>query len=170
LNLRRSDRNIFVLEPDEHFEFKIQKEFKKNVFCVGGKLSVELLKKYDIPQEVFLFDINLDLLRTLPQITRKYSAVLKYPKVKRDFAFVLDKSVNYVSVIKAIRSGSSSLLKNIKLFDIFESESLGEGKKSMAFELEYYVENKTLTEEEVEKDFWNAIDSVRNKLNAQLRG
>jgi len=62
------------------------------------------------------------------------------------------------------------LLKNIKLFDIFESESLGLNKKSLAFELTYFDENKTLTEDEVDKEFWNAIESVKIKLNAELRG
>ena len=66
--------------------------------------------------------------------------------------------------------GSSKLLKNIKLFDIFESDLLGKGKKSLAFQLEYYNLDRTLTEEEVDKVFWKSIEKVKTKLNAQLRG
>jgi phenylalanyl-tRNA synthetase beta chain len=73
-------------------------------------------------------------------------------------------------VEKTIYEGSSKLLKNIKLFDIFESNSLGEGKKSLAFQLEYFDSTRTLTEEEVDKDFWKAIETVKTKLNAKLRG
>jgi len=56
------------------------------------------------------------------------------------------------------------------LFDIFESDTLGENKRSMAFQLEYYNEERTLTEEEVEKDFWKTIEFVKKELNAELRG
>ena len=62
------------------------------------------------------------------------------------------------------------LLKNVKLFDIFESGSLGEGKKSLAFQLEFYDEERTLTEKEVESEFWKAIESVKKDFNAELRG
>ena len=61
-------------------------------------------------------------------------------------------------------------MQNIKLFDIFESDSLGEGKKSLTFQLEYFDPSRTLTEEEVDKDFWKAIEKVKTKFNAQLRG
>ena len=61
-------------------------------------------------------------------------------------------------------------MKNIKLFDIFESDSLGEGKKSLAYQLDFYDESRTLTEDEVDKDFWKIIEIVKTKHNAQLRG
>jgi len=170
LNIKRSDKESYILDYDAHFEYRIVKEFKKNVFCTGGKLSKELLNKYDINQDVFIFDFNMGIVKEFPKNIKKYKPVLRFPKVIRDFALVLDKSVNYKEVIKSIRQGSSNLLKNITLFDIFESESLGEGKKSMAFQLEYYDEKRTLTEEEVEKDFWNAIENVKKNLKAKLRG
>ena len=95
---------------------------------------------------------------------------MKFPKVVRDFAFVLDRDIECEAVIKTIFDGSSKLLKYVKLFDIFESESLGKDMKSLAFQLEYFDDRRTLTEEEVDKDFWNAIEAVKFKLNAQLRG
>ena len=61
-------------------------------------------------------------------------------------------------------------MKNIKLFDIFENKSLGENKKSVAFKLEYYDYNRTLTEEEVDKDFWNVIEKIKKQFGAELRG
>ncbi|RMD50371.1 MAG: phenylalanine--tRNA ligase subunit beta, partial [Ignavibacteria bacterium] len=170
MNIKRTDKDLIVLEKDEHFEFSLIKQNKKKEIGRGGKLNKTLLNKYDINQDVFIFDFNLGELVNLPRNPRSYSPVLRFPKVIRDFAFVLDKSVNYSDVIKSIRQGSSNLLKNITLFDIFESESLGQGKKSMAFQLEYYDESRTLTEEEIDKDFWNAIERVKKDLNAQLRG
>ncbi len=90
--------------------------------------------------------------------------------MKRDFAFVLDNDIDSADVISAIKNGSSALLKNVKLFDIFESESIGEKKKSLAFELEYFDKARTLTDDEVDKDFWKAIETVKKTFNAELRG
>jgi phenylalanyl-tRNA synthetase beta chain len=82
----------------------------------------------------------------------------------------MDNDIPSDDVIEIIYKSSSKLLKNISLFDIFRSESLGSDKKSLAFQLEFYEETRTLTEEEVDKDFWNAIDAVKKTFNAQLRG
>ncbi len=163
-------KNKVVNKSDEKFEFKIERYFRKKLIGAGGKLSKAYLRKYEIPQDVFIFDFNLEEIYKLPEIPRYYKEVLKYPKVIRDFAFIVDKRTTNEEIVRAIKEGSSNLLKKIKLFDIFESKTLGEGKKSMAYTLEYYSESRTLTEEEVDKDFWSAIENVTKKLNAKLRG
>lgn len=135
-----------------------------------GLLNEDILQQFDINQDVYLAEINLSKLKKYSQKEKRYDELLKYPKIIRDFAFILDKTITAEEVEKTIYEGSSNLLQNIKLFDIFESDSLGEGKKSLAFQLEYFDKSRTLTEEEVDKDFWRAIDKVKTKLNAQLRG
>jgi phenylalanyl-tRNA synthetase beta chain len=137
---------------------------------VIGKLNDELVAGYDIEQSVFAFSFNLEKLSIIPVEEKKFKELLKYPKVYRDLAFVIDNNITHNEVSETIKSGSSKLLHNIKLFDIFQSESLGEGKKSLAFQLEYYDETRTLTEDEVEKDFKSIIKSVEKKFNAKLRG
>ncbi len=151
------------------FEYSVTKKIKQKVIAKGGKISDELLKKNQIDQEVFLFDLNVNILSEIQRDAPEFNELLKYPKIVRDVAFVLDKNIMYKDVVKEILKGSSKLLKKIKLFDIFESESLGAGKKSMAFQLEYYNYSRTLTEEEIDRDFWNAIETVKKQLNAELR-
>jgi len=160
----------FFLEPDDVFDFRLVKKYKGRTVATGGKVKNGLLKKFDINQNVYLFDINLDVLRSIKVELKKFNELLKFPKVVRDFAFVFDKDILYETVIKEIYKSSSKLLKKIKLFDIFESESLGRDKKSMAFQLEYYDENRTLTEDEIEKEFWKTIEHIKKKLNGELRG
>ena len=82
----------------------------------------------------------------------------------------MDKSVKYLDVKEFIKKKSSQLLKVVSVFDVFESDSLGIDKKSLAFTLEYFDENRTLTEEEVEKNFNNLIALITKEFNAQLRG
>jgi len=155
---------------DGIFEYSIVNLIGKNKFAEGGKVKNSILKEFGISQDVFALDVNLTELKKNEAELSKFNGLLKFPKVKKDCAFVLDSNIDYNSVVKIIESNSSKLLKNVKLFDIFESESLGANKKSLAFELSYYDEKRTLTEDEVEKEFWKAIESVKSKFNAELRG
>jgi phenylalanyl-tRNA synthetase beta chain len=152
------------------YDFGFAKTFKKKVIAQGGKLKTKLLKEFDIAQDVYVFTFNITELKEIRAKERRFSELLKYPKVVRDAAFILDKNVLNSDIELVIRKACSKLLKNIKLFDIFESDSLGKGKKSMAYQLEFFHEERTLTEEEVDKEFWTAIEKVKEKFNAQLRG
>ncbi len=158
-----------IIDTNE-FEVGIQIKYDNQILAKGGIVQKELLQLFDINQNVLIFIFDLDIIKSIELPKKEFKELLKYPKVYRDFAFILDESIEAERVIEVIKKSSSKLLHNIKLFDIFQSESLGKGKKSLAFQLEYYDESRTLTEEEVDKDFWNAIKAVEEKLNAKLRG
>jgi len=157
-------------ESNQLFEYSVKLELDGEELGIIGKLNDELCGGYDIEHPVFAFNFNLEKLSSIPVEEKKFKELLKYPKVFRDLAFVIDNNITHNEVSETIKSGSSKLLHNIKLFDIFQSESLGEGKKSLAFQLEYFDETRTLTEDEVEKDFKNIIKNVEKKFNAKLRG
>ncbi len=161
------------------FPFKQEKiffEYGFDLFIEGekigsaGKLPEKIAERFDVTQDILIFIADIGKLKKISPLKKTFKELLKYPKVYRDCAFILDETVEVEAVIEIIKGSSSNLLHNIKLFDIFQSESLGKQKKSLAFQLEYYDSSKTLTEEEVEKDFWNSIKAVEKKLNAQLRG
>jgi phenylalanyl-tRNA synthetase beta chain len=152
------------------YEYYLTKNFKDNEVGLGGKVRSEVLKHFDIDQDVHCFEFNFSELKQIPVVNNKYSEPLKFPKVYRDFAFIFEKTVLFNDVRNFIQVKSSNLLKNVNVFDIFESKELGPNKRSMAFELEYFDLNRTLTEEEVEKDFEKLIKLVSKQFNAQLRG
>jgi phenylalanyl-tRNA synthetase beta chain len=152
------------------YEFYLTKNFKDRVVGLGGKIRSDVLKQFDIEQDVYCFEFNFSELKKTTVVSNKYSEPLKYPKVFRDFAFIFDKTVLFDDVRNFIQVKSSKLLKNVNVFDIFESKELGSNKRSMAFELEYFDTEKTLTEEEVEKDFEKLIKLVSKQFNAKLRG
>src|ERR1035437_6992561 len=153
------------------FDYSFDKKAGNDVIGFGGKISQQVLKQLDINQDVFCFEFDVLSLKTaLPSGKRHYKELLKFPKVLRDFAFIFDKSVTYTEVIEHIIKASSGLLKSVKIFDLFESDSLGDNKKSMAFALEFYDNDKTLAEEEIDKEFNKLIASVSDNFNAKLRG
>ena len=155
---------------DTIYAYYFTKNLNNNVIGSGGIIKKDVLKQFDIGQDVFCFEFNLEYLRNVSGNGRYYSEPIKYPKVIRDFAFIFDKSITYEEVIRFIKKKGSGLLKEVKLFDLFEQESIGRNKKSMAFTLEYQSENRTLTEEEVEKEFSSLISSIEKKFDAKLRG
>ena len=155
---------------NEIYAYYLTKSFKEIELGRGGKLKNEVLKQFDINQDVYCFEFDLSALKSIQSNSKTYTDPLKYPKIIRDFAFILDKSVKYLDVKEFIKKKSSQLLKVVSVFDVFESDSLGTDKKSLAFTLEYFDESRTLTEEEVEKDFNNLIALITKEFNAQLRG
>lgn len=168
---RNSSFKFNINEEDDFFyssSFSIESDNGK--IGIGGTVKKEYIDIFDIDQPVFVFDLDMEQLEQLPQVGKRFQPLLKYPKVIRDCAFILDKNIKQDKVVAIIEKASSKLLKNVKLFDIFESDSLGKDKKSLAFQMEFYDESRTLKEEEVDKEFWKAIDEVKNKFNAQLRG
>lgn len=162
--------DLYYSSENELYSYYFTKNFNKQLVGVGGKVKKDVLSKFDINQDVFAFEFDLSELKKINPDLKKYIEPPKFPKIIRDFAFVFDKSVQYLDVKKFILEKASSLLKNVELFDIFESETLGSDKKSMAFTLEYFDESRTLTEDEVEKDFNYLISEISKKFNAKLRG
>jgi phenylalanyl-tRNA synthetase beta chain len=152
------------------YDYQFTVNFKDLVFGIGGKLNQNVLKIFDITQPVYAFESDLEIIKKYAGLRRAFSELLKYPKVYRDFAFLFDKSINYSSVKEFILKESDKILKSVELFDLFESKEIGDDKKSMAFNLEYYDYSRTLTDEEVDKDFQNLIGKVSKQFNATLRG
>ncbi|OGU77842.1 MAG: phenylalanine--tRNA ligase subunit beta [Ignavibacteria bacterium RBG_16_34_14] len=155
---------------NRNFAYYFTKNLKEKVIGLGGKVSKDVLKQYDIDQDVYCFELYLEELKEIQQRKKFYSLPIKFPKVVRDFAFILDKYITYEELINFIKAEGSNLLNNVKLFDLFENESIGNDKKSMAFSLEYQAKDRTLTEDEVEKEFLHLIKLIEKKFNAKLRG
>lgn len=160
----------FEKNSTRFLDYSFNLVYQEQVLGNGGKLNEETCSLFDLNQDVYLYQFDLSVLKKIEMPKKSFNELLKFPKIYRDLALVLDNSINSNHVVEVIKEVSSNLLHNIKLFDIFQSESLGKDKKSLAFQLEYFDQNRTLTEEVVEKDFKKAIKVVIAKLKAQVRG
>lgn len=78
-----------------------------------------------------------------------YKPVPRFPAMSRDIALVMDRATAAGEVITAIRSACVKLLKDIRVFDVYEGEKMEAGKKSVAFSLTYFDPERTLTDDEV---------------------
>ena len=152
------------------YEYQFTKNFNNEPIGTGGKLNKSVLKQFDIDQDVFCFEFDLNRLKSIKTKKKSYSEPLRFPNILKDFAFILDRSVKYSEVKEFITKNASTLLKSVNVFDVYESKEMGNEKRSIAINLEYYDMERTLTEEEIEKDFLNLINLIKNKFNAVLRG
>ena len=134
-----------------------------------GAVSKKLLKQFDIKHAVFFADIDMDLL--LEQKTKpiQYKEIPKFPVVNRDLALVVDKNVSYAQIEQIALANKMEQLKSVNLFDIFESEKLGAGKKSMAVSFTFLDENKTLTDVEIDGYMNKLVADYEKNINAEIR-
>ena len=92
-----------------------------------------------------------------------------FQAVKRDFAFVVDKSVEAGAIIKAATSADRKLITGVNVFDVFEGVSLGDGKKSIAIEVLIQPTDKTLTDEDFEALTAKIVGNVVKTTGGTLR-
>ena len=99
----------------------------------------------------------------------KYKEFSKFPSIKKDVAFIVDKNLESAVIEKQIKKSAGNLLTNIEVFDVYEGDKIRSDEKSIAYNLKFEDSTKTLTEEEVMSVFNKIITDVENKLNARVR-
>jgi phenylalanyl-tRNA synthetase beta chain len=134
-----------------------------------GRVSSQLAAKFDIRQPVFFADLHWDLVLKFAGQQVKFKEVSRYPSVARDLAMVVPKAMQYKEISEQIGKLRLNKLKDIRLFDVFESEKLGAGKKSMAINLTFLDEEKTLTDKEIDTWMNRIMTTLEKELNAEIR-
>lgn len=145
-------------------------KWKNEVLCTISAVDNAKLSTFDIKQDVYYGYINWALwMKAVAAGKIKYSEVAKYPAVERDLAIVLDKSVTYNDVQQITEQQKIDSLKGFGLFDVFESEKLGAGKKSYALSYTFQLQDRTLTDGEIEAVMQQLMNAYKTKLQAQIR-
>ena len=143
---------------------------KNQELVAVGKVSSASLKQFDIKQEVFFIDINwTKLLDIASGKTVRIEEIPRFPMVERDLSIVIQKQHSYAQVEEAIATAHIKKLKHVSLFDVFESEKLGADKKSLALHFKFADEEKTLTDEEVEKMMGKLMQTLEKSIQAEIR-
>lgn len=118
--------------------------------------------------EIYVFELSLNKLMTKIK-PLKFKPSPKYPSIEKDLAFIVNKKVTAEELIQNIKKSGGRLLTDIKVFDVYTGENVLEDEKSIAFNLTFMDQNKTLTDEEVMQVFNNIISYVEEHCNAKLR-
>lgn len=145
----------------------------KVVLGYFGEFHPKTLEALDVSGALAGFEVYVDAMpEPKKKATRTKPALELSPfqAVKRDFAFVVDKSVEAGAVVRAAVGADRKLVTGVNVFDIFEGASLGEGKKSIAIEVQIQPAERTLTDEDFEALTQKIVANVTKATGGVLRG
>ena len=119
--------------------------------------------------DIYVFEIDLDLLLNLKNTKMKYKEISKYPSVKKDIAVLVDKNIKSKELEEVIKQSGNKLLKQVNAFDVYTGKGIEENKKSITYSLIFENPEKTLTDEEINEAISKILEGLKEKLNAELR-
>jgi phenylalanyl-tRNA synthetase beta chain len=134
-----------------------------------GKVKTALLKDFGIKQEIFYADLSTALLFKSASPKFVVSEVPKFPEVRRDLSFVVDKKISFAEMKELVLATEKSLIKDIIAFDVYEGDKIPEGKKAYALGFTLLDGAKTLTDEEIDKTMTKLIVAFESKFEAVIR-
>ncbi|MBN8512520.1 MAG: phenylalanine--tRNA ligase subunit beta [Rickettsiales bacterium] len=143
----------------------------KNIIAYFGQVHPKILKEFDIEQDVFVLEL---VISQLPYGKEKFGKraeynVSDYQMVKRDFAFVIDKSFAGANLINFILNVDKKLIKAVEIFDIYIGDKIDPTKKSIALSVTIQDSSKTLEETEISELSAKIINGAKEKFGATLR-
>jgi len=138
-----------------------------------GEIHPSIIKKLDLKTDNILgFEIFLDNIPESRKKIRESKAqfvVSDYQKVVRDFAFVIDEKYSSGEIINFVKKIDKELIKNVKIFDVYQGENITSGKKSIAFSVTLEPKDKTLSDKDIEEISKKIISIVQETTGATLR-
>lgn len=164
-NLEVRRRETSFLHPGRSAEFILNGKS----LGVFGEVHPKVLENYGLKKRAYVaeLDFNLIVENTIDNYT--YKALPKYPTMKRDFAFVMDRDVDSVELEKISKKYGKELLESFKVFDIYEGKNIEDGKKSVAFSLVFRAADRTLEESEVTEICEKIVAEIESEIEAKLR-
>ena len=179
-----------VLEVSNVNSYDIQKETQNESYHPGrcanikvgidviatiGEVHPEVLMNYDINKKCYLAEVNITKIVKYSKQNKKYHEVPKFPAVERDIAIIVDENIEVGEIEKTIIRKARKLLKGkksleeLKLFDIYRDEKIGENKRSVAYSLVFRDLSKSLSDDEINPVMEEITKELENKFNAELR-
>ena len=141
-----------------------------NIIAGAGEVKKKILEKFGIKQPVYFAELNWTFLSTIAaEQSVKIKELPKYPSVQRDIAMIISQELQWQEVLYSVKRINLGKLKYIRLFDVFESEKLGKGKKSIAVNFTFLDEEKTLTDKEIDGWMNKIMTTLEKDLQAEIR-
>ena len=134
-----------------------------------GQLHPEVVENYDMKGEAYIAVIDLPMLASMASFDRKYEGIAKFPASTRDLSMVMDKSIFVGQIEAIIKKHGGKLLESYNLFDVYEGEQVGAGKKSVAYSMTFRAKDRNLEANEVNAITDKIVEALK-KLGVELRG
>ena len=135
-----------------------------------GEIDPQVLDAFEIDERVAWLEVDLGALLTAHRGLAPYRAPSRYPSSDIDLAFTVPDEVSADEVAATIAQAGGELLASVALFDVFRSDQLGQGRRSLAYTLRFESPHRTLNDAEVAQARQSCIEVVTTTHDATLRG
>ena len=132
-----------------------------------GELHPTLVQALDFTYPPILFELDMDAALVVKR--SGYEEISRFPQVRRDLAIVVDESITLSTLADRVTLAASSLLRDLRIFDVYRGPGLEKGRKSVAFGLIFQDISRTLTDDDVERLMASVVADLRENLNARIR-
>ena len=135
----------------------------------AGQTHPAVLKNYGIGVELYMAELDLEVLFELVDKERYYQPIPKYPASTRDLAVLCDENIYVLQLENCIKKAAKKQLEKLELFDVYRGAQVAQGKKSVAFSLTLRNSDHTLTDKEADEIIQNVLKALESELGATLR-
>ncbi|MBL7649432.1 MAG: phenylalanine--tRNA ligase subunit beta [Candidatus Hydrogenedentes bacterium] len=134
-----------------------------------GKAASAVVRAFDTEGSIYLAELDLDVLLGSRPAASQFAPVPTFPPSVRDLAVVVDAAVPAGGLRDMASQSGGNLLRAVEIFDIFTGPQVGEGKKSVALNLVFQSNERTLTDQDTQKAFDKILKRLQHEYKAELR-
>ncbi|MCL2235442.1 MAG: phenylalanine--tRNA ligase subunit beta [Defluviitaleaceae bacterium] len=160
--------NEFLPKPDAPWMHPGRSVAYRNLGHLG-QIHPQVAENYEIGTPCYVAVIDFDLLRDQAEMVKAYRPLPRYPQIQRDLALVVKSDITHGMLSAEIRRAGGKILRDINLFDVYTGDKVAEGTKSMAYNLSFRADDRTLTDEEAAKATDKILKAVGDAFEAELR-
>ncbi|MCP9488500.1 MAG: phenylalanine--tRNA ligase subunit beta [Solirubrobacteraceae bacterium MAG38_C4-C5] len=135
-----------------------------------GEVHPLVTRSWELDDPVASFAVDLGRVIAAAPAAERYEDVTSHPAVRQDLAVVLPADVPAERVLAVTRGAGGTLLTHTEVFDVYEGEQVGEGRRSLALHLEFRAPDRTLTDEDADRARGKIVAALGDELEAVQRG
>ncbi|MBD3182882.1 phenylalanine--tRNA ligase subunit beta [Candidatus Poribacteria bacterium] len=169
----KMDVDEYLVRPSVHPSFQPGRsaEIVSGEIVLGnfGEIKRQILDNYEFEQNVYIFEIDFTKMLTCTTREIIFQSLPVFPSVYRDMAVVLPFDIPASDVVKTIKEVGGKLIRSLNLFDVYKGKQIRDGMKSLAYAIEYFSPEETLTDEKVDSIHNEIVSVLKQKFNAELR-
>jgi phenylalanyl-tRNA synthetase beta chain len=134
-----------------------------------GTLDEKLRKAVDLSGAVTAAEMDLTLFEGMPERTKTFAALARYPGIDRDIAVIADEEVLWAQVLDCVTSSGAANIESASFVSLYRGQPIPKGKKSLAFRIVFRAADRTLTGDEADAAQAKIIEVLDKRLGAKLR-
>ena len=134
-----------------------------------GEISPEICDNYAIKGKIYIAELDMEFIRNNFKTYRQFVKPVKFPSADRDIALIVDEKVNASDIIDLLKRVGGKILESVLVFDVYSGKQIESGKKSMAFSLTFRANDRTLSDEEINRAMDKILKQTEIEFSAKLR-